>query len=255
MSREKIQIELKTNALTVAEALEMWTLYEPYYYYSFEDFFRRVTANTHYALYRQAGKLVGFTGLRIEKINLLGKRYLTIYFGQTLVASGVRGKGLINRTGLRVLRRFWQDMLTHQIVFWADTLSYRAYLVFAKNLEDYYPNHRNVLPEDMRMLRDFLGRKYYGERYCPQSGTIQKDLNLVRDNTTMVISAHEQQDADVDCFVRANPNYAQGTGLLTLGPGHWRNIQSIFKKFRAKQRDLRTTTRPERKELMLKAAV
>lgn len=35
--------------------------------------------NTHYALYRYAGRIVGFTGLRIEKVNLSNEKLLTIY--------------------------------------------------------------------------------------------------------------------------------------------------------------------------------
>lgn len=233
--RTKIDIQLCTNALSEATIEQMWSIYEPYYHYTAESFRARIEKNTHYALYYDAGRLVGFTGLRIQKINLKRKRFLTVYFGQTVVTDGVRGKGLINRTGLLLVRKFWTSFLTRRVVFWADALTYRAYLVFAKNLIDCYPAAGQVLTGAMQQLRDFLGNTNYGERYCPTSGTVRKDSFLVAD-PGMLIRPDKMRDPDVAFFAQANPSYQQGSGLLTMGPATWRNLSFMISKYFAKTR-------------------
>ncbi len=176
----KIHIQVCTNALQEEVISEMWNIYAPYYHYSAESFRARIQKNTHYALYWAGSKLVGFTGLRIQKTKVEGKRFLTIYFGQTVVTDGERGKGLINRTGLKIVSMFCRSFLTRRVVFWADALTYRAYLVFAKNLVDCYPAAGQLLSKPMQRLRDFLGQTNYGDRYCTNTGTVRTDWFLVR---------------------------------------------------------------------------
>lgn len=233
--QDNIKIQITTNdQLTPDSVQQMWNVYAPYYHYSEESFRARIHKNTHYALYYMAGKVVGFTGLRIQKINIDRKRFLTIYFGQTVVTDAVRGKGLINRTGLKLVRMFWRAMLTRQVVFWADALTYRAYLVFAKNLVDCYPAVGQQLTSEMRRLRDYLGRSNYGKRYCKETGTVAKDSFLVRD-PQMLIRPEKLEDKDIAFFAASNPTYLQGSGLLTMGPGTLRNLWYMFTKYRAKQ--------------------
>lgn len=233
--QDTIEIQITTNKeLTPASVEQMWRIYAPYYHYSEESFRARIHKNTHYALYFQAGRVVGFTGLRIQKINIDRKRFLTIYFGQTVVTNAARGKGLINRTGLKVARMFWRSLLTRKVVFWADALTYRAYLVFAKNLIDYYPAVGQPLTSDMRRLRDYLGRSNYGKRYCRETGTVAKDTFLVRD-PQMLIQPEKLQDKDIAFFAASNPTYLQGSGLLTLGPATMSNLRYMFTKYRSKQ--------------------
>ena len=233
--QDNIKIQICTNdELTPASVQQMWNIYSPYYHYSEESFRARIRKNTHYALYFQKGKVVGFTGLRIQKINIDRKRFLTVYFGQTVVTDAARGKGLINRTGLKIARLFWRSLLTRRVVFWADALTYRAYLVFAKNLVDCYPATGQQLTSEMQRLRDYLGRSNYGKRYCKETGTVAKDSFLVRD-PQMLIKPEKLQDKDIAFFAESNPTYLQGSGLLTLGPATFRNLWHMFTKYRNKQ--------------------
>ncbi|MEL7250571.1 MAG: hypothetical protein AAFO03_19240 [Bacteroidota bacterium] len=241
--QNKISIQICTNDLREEVITEMWNIYSPYYHYSAESFRARIQKNTHYALYWAGAKLVGFTGLRIQKTKVERKRFLTIYFGQTVVTDGVRGKGLINRTGLKIVSMFWRSFLTRQVVFWADALTYRAYLVFAKNLVDCYPAAGQMLSKSMQCLRDFLGTTNYGERYCISTGTVRKDSFLVSD-PQMLIRPDKLRDPDIAFFAQANPSYEQGSGLLTMGPATLRNLWYMFSKYRAKQARRRPVPAP-----------
>jgi hypothetical protein len=227
--QKRIKIELCGNDLEEWVIAEMWAIYEPYYNYSEKNFRERIDRNTHYALYRRNGRIVGFTGLRIQKIDLAGDKFLTIYFGQTVVSNQVRGCGLINRTGLLLMTKFWRAFLSRKVVFWADALTYRAYLVFAKNLLECYPRRHQLLPLRMKNLRDYLGHSNYGHRYCPSSGTVAKDSFLVND-PQMIIAEEKLRDPDIYLFAKANPEYLQGSGLLTMGPVTWENLAFMVKK-------------------------
>lgn len=229
-----IHVRLQDNRLPAQDIAEMWTLYKPFYHYSYENFVERISRNTHYAIYRQYGRIVGFTGLRLEKVTVANQRFFTVYFGQTVVAPEARGKGLILRTGLVLLRRYCATLLTHKLVFWADALSYRAYLVFAKNLIEYYPNVEEELPIAIRQLRDHLGTTNYKGAYCPERGTVCKHKFLVQD-PRMIIHKNDLGDADVAFFAKANPYYLEGCGLLTIGPASLKNIIYMIKRARQKE--------------------
>lgn len=234
-----IDIQLQTNQLSSAIKAEMWRIYRPYYNYSKEYFYSRISNNTHYALYRKGNELVGFTGLRLQSVTVEKegshtfsgrlKKYFTIYFGQTVVIADVRSSGIINKTGILLLKKYWKTLLTHRTVFWADALSYRAYLVFAKNLLSFYPSVRSHLPEGIMQLRNQLGEKYYSDRFCSSTGTVRKDNYLIRD-PRVEITPDKLVDPDISYYAEANPNYKKGYGLLTMGPASLRNVLFMVSK-------------------------
>lgn len=223
---EQPQIELRTNSLTLAEREAMWRLYAPFYHYTRDDFMRRIPGNTHYALYWRGEALVGFTGLRLQDMTIAGREHFLVYFGQTVVAPEVRGKGLINRTGWLLFRRFWTSFLHKRTYFWADALSYRAYLGFAKNLIEYYPSYRTAVPAQVNAVRAYLGEQYYGDHYCATTGTISKPAYLIRDHRVQLAPA-KLADPDIRFYASANPRQAEGHGLLTLAPIHLGNLAHI----------------------------
>lgn len=243
--RKKIHIQLCDNQLEESLIAEMWAVYQPFYHYTEASFRQRIDRNTHYALYRQDGRIVGFTGLRIQNIDLANEKFLTIYFGQTVVINQVRGQGLINRTGLLLMTRFWRSILTRKVVFWADALTYRAYLVFAKNLVECYPRIEETITPRMRNLRDHLGYTNYDDRYCPLSGTVAKDAFLVSD-PQMLIAEEKLTDPDIHYFAQANPDYDTGSGLLTLAPLTWANLTCMMKKAYAKRKSVPPNATPAR---------
>lgn len=235
MNSSTTQVTLiPAREITPAQRQRMWTVYQPYYHYTQNQFMERFDRNTHYALYHQGNRLVGFTGLRIETVALAGRPNLLIYFGQTVVEAETRGQGLITRTGLLLFRKYWKNILSGRAYFWADSLTYRAYLVFAKNLEEYYPSRR-PMPDGVEVLRNHIGQQYYGERFCPQTGTIKKDTYLLQDPSVQICT-NKLQDPEIRFFQEANPLYTEGHGLLTLAPIHFRNLWTMVKKVLGKRR-------------------
>lgn len=225
--KRSVQVSIVTNELSPTVREEMWEVYRHYYHYDKAYFMARIARNNYYSFYRHAGRLVGFTGLRINRTSLGGGRQFMVYFGQTVIEDAYRGLSLIPQTGVKICQRFWKDILRSKVYFWADALTYKAYLVFAKSVPEMYPSFREETPAEIKTIRDYLGKTHYAETFDVETGTIQKETVWVND-TTMMIPQRYQQDSDIRFFVSANPQYKEGHGLLTIAPMHRRNISSLI---------------------------
>lgn len=74
-----------------------------------------------------------------------------------------------------------------------------------------------------------MGHKHYGDSFCETLGTIVKTTQLVNDPAT-IIHSKNQHDEDIKFFMKANPNYAQGHGLLTIAPLNMGTFTKVLKR-------------------------
>lgn len=229
MKKASIQVTITSNDLNESTKEEMWTVYQKYYNYSREYFMQRVSSNNYFSFYKVKGKIIGFTGLRINRTEINKQKRVLIYFGQTIIDQNYRGKSLIPRTATKLCLQFWKDLLLGRVYVWADALTYKAYLVFAKTLGEYYPSYRTNTPKPVRGLINFVGDKYYGKTFNPNTGTVTKNTVFVNDPTTQ-INPQLESDQDVLFYAAANPKYTQGHGLITLAPMHARNYLKVVAK-------------------------
>ena len=229
----KIKVSIETNQLSDHTKEEMWKVYQPYYHYSKEYFMARIQKNDYYSFYRADGKIIGFTGLRVSRATVGGKKQLLVYFGQTVVHEDYRGKSLIPITGAKLCLKFWKELLTSKLYFWADSLTYKAYLVFTKTVEEVYPSCRYGMTSEAKALINQIGATYYTDTYCEATGTVQKDTVWVND-TTMQIPQKYQADEDIQFYLQANPLFMEGHGLLTITPMNRRNIGMLLNRYMRK---------------------
>lgn len=228
--KPQIQTSITTSDLSETTKAEMWEVYRPYYHYEQEHFMQRIQTNNYYSFYTVADKIIGFTGLRINRTTIGGRRQLLIYFGQTVIHEKYRGKSLIPITAAKLCMMFWKEMMVSEVYFWADTLTYKAYLVFAKSAPEIYPSWKKATPPEIKLIMDHLGRTHYGPAYSPASGTISKEKVLVND-TTLTIPAKYQRDQDIHFYTLANPNYTQGHGLLTMVRMNGKNLRRVLYRY------------------------
>jgi len=230
MKKAKIKVQIVTNDFSAATKEEMWTVYSKFYDYTKEYFMQRIEKNNYFSMYTVDGKIVGFTGLRIDRTRINGRKRLLIYFGQTIIDHAYRGKSLIPTTGAKLCLRYLPEILTSKTYFWADCLTYKAYLVFAKTLEQYYPTYKEELSPDAKSVIDFIGQRHYSDTYCPSTGTVKKDTVVVNDSSTTRIPMKYRQDQDIRFFTKANPLFMEGHGLITLGPVNLTNFGILMKR-------------------------
>ena len=221
---------IEQRVLSHSQKEEMWGIYKNYYHYSRAYFMERMKKSTHFSLYLNDGKIGGFTGLRINNFKACRKNNLLIYFGQTVIAHELRGKSLIPVTGFKLILKYWKTLLTSEAWFWYDALSYKAYLVSAKTLTEYYPSCHLKTPIKTKVLMDTVGRHYYADNYCPKTGTVSKASNYLNDATVNIFE-NDLKDREIAFFAKANPGYKLGHGLLTFAPINWTNIKLLANRF------------------------
>ena len=221
------QSKLKTNIVQSSATLslreDMWQLYSRYYAVSANAFFRRFASNDYYALYMCGEELVGFTGLRIKTIKTEFGSAQTLYVGQTVIDQAFRAKSLIPRTCCSLLAQWLWANPFRPVYIWCDSLTYKPYLLFANSLLKYYPNRKSKTPAREKAVIAQLGREYYGDAFDPETGTVRKANNVISDPSTL-ISEQDLQHPDIAFFARANPNYTEGHGLITMAPIGLRNL-------------------------------
>lgn len=225
MPRATIEL-VPTDRVDAATLAAMWSLYAPHHAITRAQFEERCHADVDaIALYRAptTRALVGFTGVRRRLFTLRsGEAVATVYFGTSFIAAEWRGHNLIQRTVLRVFfaakgRRPWRRLFV-----WSDALSVRPYLLTARSLYEYYPSPLRPMPDDVRELRDTLGRTYYGDCYDPARGTVRKPSRKL-DPQLLEIDADGRDDLHVRYYIEQNPGYIDGHGLLIIQPATVRN--------------------------------
>ena len=236
-----LQVVIRDNQLSQELKEKMWEVYQPYYSYTKEYFMKRVAKNNYYSFYMNGDQVVGFTGLRINEFTIKGKDYFTIYFGQTVIKSEYRGSSLIQKTGIKLSMKFFHKLVSCKSFFWADALTFRSYLVFAKTLEQYYPSFQSEMPEEIKQLRNHIGLTHYPETFCKETGTVVKTKNVVVDHSAKIEEKH-LIDPDIAFFARANKKHSEGHGLITLGPINTTNLVRIALKI--VKRSIRSLRKP-----------
>ena len=231
----KTKVIITSNDLSLETKEEMWRIYHNHYNYTKTAFMARIEKNNYFAFYSHRRTMVGFTGLRIDRTELNAQKTLLIYFGQTFLMQGFRGKGLMQITAAKIVLKFLREMLFQKVYFWADALTYKAYLAFVKKVETCYPSRKYTIPVEVKDIFHFIGHKYYGETYCEKTGTVKKATKLVQDHATE-IEEQDLQDPDIQFYVKANPNYVQGHGLLTLCPFTLRELFTVTKSYFSKNK-------------------
>ncbi|MEO1263847.1 MAG: hypothetical protein AAFZ15_33890 [Bacteroidota bacterium] len=221
---------IEQQALSLAQKEEMWSIYKEYYHYSRAYFMERMKKNTHFSLYLTGRKIGGFTGLRIGNFKVCEKNNFLIYFGQTVITHQLRGQSLIPVTGFKLVLKYWRKLFMSDAWFWYDALSYKAYLVSAKTLTEYYPSCHIKTPVKTKVLMDKVGRFYYADNYCPKTGTVTKQSNCLNDHTVKIYES-DLLDREIAFFASANPRYELGHGLLTFAPINWTNIKLLTRRF------------------------
>lgn len=225
----KISINITDNKFTMSTKEEMWNIYKAYYHCSKDDFMKRIETNNQFAIYKHEGNIVGFTGLKINRTRIGEKSNLLIYFGQTVIEKEFRGNALLPLTCFKIWLKYFKDFLTSDIYFWYDALTYKSYLVGVKTMEECYPSRKQQTPQSIKNLINYIGQQHYQESFCSELGTVLKSKIFVSD-PSISIGNNEKKDADIQFFMKANPNYRKGHGLIILTPGSKKNLVKLVKR-------------------------
>ncbi len=220
---------LPPNAIFRREVEEMWALYGPHHNVLRPHFEARLLGFAQVAVFREEGRIAGFTGVRFRRFVVEGSPCQTIYFGQTFLDPSARGRQLIQRT---VTRLFLTERARSPLVpwfFWSDALSYKPYLVMARNLDLFFPHPTLPTPPRIRALLDRIGEAYYPGLYDPSSGTVRRPEARLKEHVAP-ISEQDLSDPFLRFYAQKNPGHAAGHGLLVLCPMTLHNLLSYLRR-------------------------
>jgi hypothetical protein len=221
----KIKIFLKpVSAISTATINEMWKLYDRYYEYDEAYFRERIhSRNTHFAFFYKGKQLVGFTGLRINRLRLEGRKVLLMYFGQAVMEKAHRGKNLLRRMSIKIGFKYLWDLIFSEGYCWCDAVSFKSYMFFAKGFTEMYPNYKvNTPAKEQEIIRQ-IGTIYYPDQFCPETGTVRKEQNFVIDPSAQ-ISTEDLKVPHIKFYAEANPGHERGDGLITITSMSFKNL-------------------------------
>ncbi|MEM7512393.1 MAG: hypothetical protein AAF388_15770 [Bacteroidota bacterium] len=224
--KKKLTVTLHDYLLPESTKEQMWEVYKQYYTYSYEEFMKRIPTNDLYSFYLHEGRIVGFTGLRVDRAYVQGQKQFLIYFGQTVIENQYRGKSLIPVTGFKLCCKYWREFVSGKVFMYADALTYKAYLVFAKTVGEMYPSYKRPNSPLVNGIFDLIGNTYYRGTFNEENRTIRKDRMLVDDNKTCTPTNY-MEDADIRFYMESNPLWQSGHGLLTIAPMNLKNLKTL----------------------------
>lgn len=222
-----------TDRLTSEQLDELWTLYAPHHNFTREAFEDRLKKGmTYVTRYRDftSGILVGMTAIRVEKTILTsGIKVHTVYSGMSYIEPPYRGLRLLPRT----LGHYGTKLkLRHpfgNVYLWSDAISYKPYVVSARSTKELYPSRKGETPAHIREFIQWVGKRYYGDAFDPETGTVRKTSNRLKDHVAP-ITEKELEDPDIRFYAENNPFYQRGDGLINVIPLSWENLSTSFFK-------------------------
>lgn len=136
-----------------------------------------------------------------------------------------------------MLLRAWLRHAGERVFIWSDCLSYKPYLLAARNLRRIYPSPERPTPPDVQELLNALGARYYPGQYDRATGTVCKPASLLQPRVAP-ITADMRCDPFIAFHADRTPGHIHGDGLIAVYPGTFENLRHFL------ARRLRQALRP-----------
>lgn len=181
----------------------------------------------------RAGEAVGYIAIHDLLVPVKGRR-LRIIRTEVGLQRAYRGHNLALRILLRECIRAWFQNYGRNLWFMATPVHPNPYCSAANQMAEMYPRTGQRTPTHIQTLMEQLGQKLQLE--TPQNGLKwQRKVGWqVRNTAQERKRLEESQDPNVQFYLRENPHYGEGCGLMMLIPCHIGNGVSAIGKILAK---------------------
>jgi hypothetical protein len=234
---------LRVGELSASDRAEMWLLMTAYYLgVEPQQFEADLDEKEHVILLRNGsttGRIVGFSTLMRLDLEVAGQPVVTVFSGDTIVDRSRRGTfGL----GMEIARYFHsavQETTGVGLYYILIAKGWQTSRIPRLLFQDYSPSPDRPTPCLHRQIMDAFGAKKYPNNYRPRTGLIDfggETQRVMPESAEGIIPA--RPDAQVDFFVKSNPNYLQGSELVYVAEIAEGNFTPVFKKL------LNLTVRP-----------
>lgn len=223
MMDPKARLTARTRAVAALDAADrhaMWRLYRAYYVDTTRAVFDRdLDEKDHVILLFDAdGVLQGFSTLKVLEGRALGRRFVAVFSGDTIVDRAYWGQTALQRAFLSYVIR---TKLAHPAtpVWWfLISKGYRTYLLLSRNFPEHWPRHDRPTPAWPAAVLDHLARARYPEAWRPADGILRFPEGHGRLREAVAPIDRTMLEApDIRFFVARNPGHSRGDELCCLG--------------------------------------
>jgi hypothetical protein len=211
----KTRIE-RVGRLSAADRDAMFGLLDAYYdKVTRADFDRDLDEKRFVIRMFGVDELAGFSTIQLLESEHGGRRILTVFSGDTVIARPYWGQKQLQIHFTRFLIKLRLRHPFRRVFWFLISKGYKTYLLMRNNLTC-YPNHEGPTPADVKQILDHVAALKYPDRYDPQRGVIgYPDGSAVKPEAHCLEQGIEQ-DPDIQFFLQANPGWIHGDELCCL---------------------------------------
>ncbi len=210
------------DKLSASTRHEMWHLFQRYYADIKHDQFELdLAAKTAVILLLDSRdkSVQGFSTLEVYKRDINGKSVHAVYSGDTIISEGYWGQSALQIAFAKFLGKEFIKNKCQPIHWFLISKGYKTYLLFSRNLLEYYPRFDKPTPIWEKALINSLASDKFGSDWKPEKGVLQfqnaagRLLEGVAPIDQTLIIRHE----DIRFFAEQNPGHVDGDELCCIG--------------------------------------
>jgi len=175
-------------------------------------------------------ELAGFSTIQLLESELGGRRILTVFSGDTVIARPYWGQKQLQKRFTRFLIQTRLRYPTRRVFWFLISKGYKTYLLMRNNLTC-YPNYEGPTPADVKQLLDHVSGLKYPEHYDPQRGVIAYPDGSAVKPEAHCLDSRAAQDPDIQFFLQANPGWVHGDELCCLAELHLSELLTAGLKY------------------------
>lgn len=178
-------------------------------------------------------EIQGFSTLLLQENSEKGRRYITIFSGDTVLDRQYWGNGaLATAFGKYLLRVKLQNPFTD--VYWLlISKGFKTYLLMTNNFPVHYPRHERKTAAIAQTVMDKFYSQRFGKAYFPNDGLIRfskEKASYIKD-FNQEIGEQERLNPRVAFFEAKNPKWFQGEELACIAQVTlWIPFRYMFKR-------------------------
>ncbi len=224
---------LNVARLTVQMKNQMWSVFQKYYAdISREKFESDLAGKNHIILLLDTGDgtIQGFSTIEVYKREILGKKVLAIYSGDTIIAMNYWGQSALQIAFAMFLGKQFLLNGLRPIHWFLISKGYKTYLLFSRNLLDYYPRYDRPTPQWEAQVIDTLATEKFAADWKADKGILQFAVPAGRliEGIAPIEQSIMDKHADIRFFAEKNPGHMQGDELCCLGAISIATFQHFF---------------------------
>lgn len=207
---------------------EMFEIYKEYYentkFSVFEEDFKK-KSGAILIFHPKTNKVVGFSTVAIQHFVLDGKKYTTLFSGDTVIEKEFWGTRALQATMLKLLIKLRFTYPLDELYWLLISKGYKTYLLLANNYYVYYPHVKGKHQYLSKVVEHYC-QTFFAKYYDKESGLLNfgSDYQPLKGEVAPITNEMRENNPKIRFFEEKNPTWAQGTELPCIGEIAWKDL-------------------------------